>query len=120
MKKIIKLNNEQKLKAIETAEKISKLDPFYTINEIEERYLDLLNDINNRKVILHIEVSRSGINRKMSFYKHNMIINALYHGIVSYEPVKVGGTGMDMVWHLLYTVAKDERLNGACSDYTTI
>lgn len=100
---------------------ISKENKYITLEDVERFYNDLIKDIEDRNIICHIDVSRSGMSRKVGFYKHNLIINAIYNDKCSQDEVKVGGVGMDMVWHVLhYCTGNREDLNGKCSDYHTI
>ena len=84
---------------------------------------------NKQAITLHMKVSSSGMTRHFNFAEHryNMLFNTLYNNKVSYDPVKVGGCGMDMLWHLLYTACERvmekktaSNFNGTCSYITKL
>lgn len=60
------------------------------------------------RTVCHIDVSRSGMTRKFNFDGNlNLLFNVCYSGKRSHEPVRVGGCGMDMHWHLKFTTCED-------------
>jgi hypothetical protein len=97
---------------------------YYNLEDFKADAKAFLKDVKNRQTICHMDVSKSGMNRKFNFDRYNMLLNICYNGKMSFEPVKVQGCGMDMHWHLkfrtceeLYTKKELEKnnLNYACS-----
>lgn len=130
--------NKTKLEAVYKAAYKKNRDAlaYYTLDQFIKGVELLKKDIVNRRIILHVDVSRSGMTRRMNFYNyHNMPLNILYHQTPSFDPVRVGGCGMDMIWHLLYTAmevagcasetikrkdGREESINSLCSRYQTL
>ena len=74
------------------------------IDHILSSYSRLKKAIERKELVCHIRVSQSGMTRWLNFAKnHNFILNFLYNQKGSFDPVKVGGCGMDMGFHLLYS-----------------
>lgn len=112
---------------------------YFEFEDFKRDIKGLLKDIKHRKLYCSLEVSRSGMTRKFGFRSpHNRTLNIIYNNKVSFEPVKVGGCGMDMGFHLLYiftnAVLTEKELekpvrvhksftsswNSLCSDYIVI
>lgn len=132
---MIKLNKKE----IENLKKIflvSKYGGVYrTREDFQEEFLIVCNQFinqlekfQNRKykesIVLSIQVSKSGMSREFNFANtsYNLIFNIIYNNKISYEKVKVGGCGMDMLWYLLHTTAqtitKRKDYNATCSYIT--
>lgn len=97
---------------------------YYSFESFKEDARDFLKDVKKGKTVYHIVVSRSVMSRKFNFYKYNNLLNLVYNEVFSWDPVKVGGCGMDMHWHLKYSVCEalftkkeieKHSLNSACS-----
>ena len=131
----MKATKKETANLTEIYNKLVKKDPkafeFWSVEGFIESCFDLIEDIKNRKIILHVDVSQSGMTRKMNFKSHNFIINCLYNNNATWDPVRVGGCGMDMIWHTLFTCTQiifngnDKKidkmgLNGKCSGYNTL
>lgn len=103
---------------------------YYTFENFTSGCKALLKDMKNRKVYCSLTVSKSGMSRRFGFKpEYNAVLNIVYNKKLSNEPVKVGGCGMDMGFHLLYTfynavLTKKEidanGWNGLASDYIVI
>jgi len=99
-------------------------DFYYSFEDFINDAKQFLKDICNRDTICHMDVSGSGMNRKFNFVNYNMLLNICYNNKMSFEPVKVGGCGMDMHWHLKYRTCEElftkkeienKQLNYLCS-----
>lgn len=84
-----------------------------------------------RQFIMSMKVSSSGMTRKFNTIRLNMFLNICYDQKATRDKVKVRGCGMDMAWHLLYSVCqkimtskeisnKERSINLLCSDYIII
>jgi CRISPR/Cas system CMR-associated protein Cmr3 (group 5 of RAMP superfamily) len=103
------MKSEKKLLAIfEEAKnnKKTKRDYYYNFNSFQDDCKNFLKDIRNNKVVMAMRVSRSGTMRRFNVNKYNMLLNICYHGKMDWNEVKVGGCGMDMSWHLLFTTCE--------------
>lgn len=77
---------------------------FYAFEDFKGDCKNLLKDMRKRKLYCSLKVSKSGMTRHFGFINpHNRTLNVVYNQKISFEPVKVGGCGMDMGFHLLYT-----------------
>lgn len=114
-------------KLIEKWNKTKKDNEYYTLDNYLKDCQLLLDMIDKRKrITCHIDPSRSGMSRKINFERWiNMVLNIVYNNKQSYEAVKIGGCGMDMLWHLLFRFCENATtskmidkhgLNGKCSD----
>jgi hypothetical protein len=120
------MKNQKQLQAI--CNKLDKKD-YMTFEYFLELIKDFSKDLKKENLIVAMKVSKSGMTRNFSFHKHNGLINAVYHNKLNYGAVKVSGCGMDMLWHLLYTVTQEiftkkeiEKLglNSKCSRYNLL
>lgn len=102
---------------------------FYSFKLFKHDAQQFIKDIKKYKTICHISASKSGMSRTFNYDKYNMLLNICYNKKISWEPVKVGGCGMDMHWYLQFRTCEDlctkaeiEKygLNGACSSGKTI
>lgn len=125
------MNKKKLLQNYETAKgKNPDTVRFYSFNEYIKDLQRLKKDIKDGKIVLHIDPSRSGMSRKMNFLNnYNMCLNITYNQKASFDPVSVGGCGMDMVWHLLFTTLQiawpnleksPHHYNSLCSRVTTL
>ena len=99
-KKLQKLYNEAK--ETEYGKK-----QYYTFESFCNDAKSYLRDIRKYNVVCSMEVSRSGMTRHFNTQHYNGLLNICYNGKLSYDPVKVGGYGMDMHWHLLFRTCED-------------
>lgn len=77
---------------------------FYSFDDFRGDIKELLHDMRKREVYCSLKVSKSGMTRHFGFRtSHNRVLNIIYNDKISLDPVKVGGCGMDMGFHLLYT-----------------
>jgi hypothetical protein len=102
---------------------------YYSFNDFKMNAKQFLKDVKDRSTYCHIDVSRSGMSRKFNFDKYNMLLNICYNQKFSWNPVSVGGCGMDMHWHVkftaceyLFTEKENEKyqLNYKCSSGRTL
>jgi len=109
----------------------AKIDnKYYDFDDFKSGCKSLLKDMQKREVYCSLTVSKSGMTRRFGFKpEYNAVLNIVYNNKLSNEPVKVGGCGMDMGFHLLYTfynqvLTKEEinngGWNGLASDYIVI
>lgn len=111
-------NTKQLQKIYNDAAKLNKDLHYFTFENFKEHAKDFLKDVRNRETICHMDVSRSGMMRRFNFHKFNMLLNILIHKKFSWDPVKMGGCGMDMHWHLKFTACQllltdNESKNGS-------
>jgi hypothetical protein len=96
------MKNKKELKKIYDSVKGDKT--YYSFDLFTGDIKELLKDMKKREVFCSLKVSKSGMTRHFGFkLSHNRILNFIYNDKISNEPVKVGGCGMDMGFHLLYT-----------------
>lgn len=115
------MTKQEKQTVLKAYRVINKGNSHIELEDVERFYKALIKDIKNRNIIVHIDVSKSGMSRKAGFYKHNLIINAIYAEKYSVEAVKIYGCGMDMIWHVLfYCTGNNDKMKSLCSDYHTI
>ncbi len=103
-KNIIKL--EAIFKKAKSENKYITSDTFIkACGQLEQHF----KDYNARKknvspLYVHMDVSRSGMMRTFNFMdNYNLVANVIMKKKVSFLPVKIGGCGMDMLWHTLFT-----------------
>ena len=80
---------------------------YYSFENFKEDAKLFLKEVRNRNMICSMEVSRSGMTRKFNTRHYNMLLNICYNAKVSWDTVKVGGCGMDMHWHLIFSTCED-------------
>lgn len=118
-------------KLIEKWDKTKKDNEYYTLDSYLKDCQRLLDMIDKRKTIYcHITPSVSGMSRRINFDSWvNCVLNIVYNNKMSWEEVKIGGCGMNMLWYLLFrfcetaTTSKmidKHGLNGKCSDVTRL
>jgi hypothetical protein len=97
---------------------------YYSFEDFTNDAKAFIKDVKKRNTICTIKASRSGMSRKFNFDRYNMLLNICYNQKFSFDPVAVGGCGMDMHWHLKYStcealLTKNEiekhRINLLCS-----
>lgn len=98
--------------------------PYYSFEDFKSNARDFVKDCRERTTFCAIKASKSGMSRKFNFHKYNMLLNIVFNEKFSWDPVYVGGCGMDMHWYLKYSVCKElctkeelnkHNLNSACS-----
>jgi len=120
-------NNKKLLEIYNNAKGDNK---YYTFDDFKQGCKDLLRDMRKRELYCSLKVSNSGTTRHFGFKRpYNMVLNVVYNDKFSYETIRVGGCGMDMGFHLLYTfynavlTKKDIEkygYNSLASDYIVI
>ena len=97
---------------------------YYGFEDFKTDAKNFIKDIKKSQVVAGMYVSRSGMMRKFNLERYNMLCNICYNQKKSWDSVKVGGCGMNMWWHLLFSTCevlttKGEidkySLNGRCS-----
>jgi len=96
------MKNDKKL--IEIFNNAKNQSEYYTFEDFKKGVKNLLKDMKKRNVYCSTTVSKSGMTRHFGFIKeYNAVLNIVYNDKLDFEAVKVGGCGMDMGFHLLYT-----------------
>ena len=121
------MKSDKKLTEIYNKSKVKDL--YYSFNEFKNDAKLFIKTIKKEDFICSMDVSRSGMQRKFNTTHFNAVLNICYNGKFTYDKVKVGGCGMDMLWNLLYRTCQDLctkkeveewKLNNKCSRYTII
>ena len=116
------MKSKKKLKAVYDRAKGD--DSYYSFEDFVNDAKFYLKLIKAGEFVTSMVVSRSGMTRHFNTLHHNMFLNICHNGKYSWKPVRVGGCGMDMHWHLLFRACQDVatvgemdkyRLNGKCS-----
>jgi len=98
---------------------------YYSFEDFKCNVKSFIKDVKKGNTYCGMYVSKSGMLRKFNFDKYNMILNICNHKLYSWEPVKMGGCGMDMHWYCKFNTIRDlctkkeiEKyyLNFACSN----
>ena len=79
---------------------------YYSLEDFTNDAKSYLKDIKKHNVICSMQVSRSGMTRRFNTQHYNMLLNICYNQKFTWDEVKVGGCGMDMHWHLLFTTCE--------------
>jgi len=90
---------------------------YYQFERFKSDVKDFLKDIKNYKVICSMTVSRSGMTRHFNFDSYNMLLNICYNQKNNWGNVRVGGCGMDMLWHLLFSTCEKVETRGKLDKY---
>lgn len=85
----------------------AKGNPYYSFECFTNDARNFIKAIRKRAIVSSIQVSRSGMMRKFNVNKYNLLLNTVYNSKMSHDPVRVSGCGMDMYWHLLYSVCEN-------------
>lgn len=103
---------------------------FYDFNDFVRNSKSLIEDIKKENVYCSLKVSKSGMTRHFGFkINYNVILNIVYNKKISNDPVKIGGCGMDMGFHLLYSFCnavmtekeiEKYEINSKCGRYNVI
>lgn len=118
------MKNVKKLLEYYTEAKGDKM--YYSKKDFLSDIKDFINRIKKENIIASVNVSRSGMTRRLNTNKDNLILNIFYNKKYSYEPVKINGCGMDMLWYLLYSTCqniftekelKKYSINSKCTRY---
>ena len=97
---------------------------YYDFDRFKEDVKNFLKDIKKNQVVTSMKVSRGGMTRHFNTNGYNMLLNVCYNQKRSNDPVKVGGCGMDMMWHLFFRTCEmvgtkgengEHFLNSKCS-----
>jgi hypothetical protein len=95
------MKSDKKLQAI--FDKRKGENRYYGFEDFKKDARNYLKDIKKGNVVCSMTVSRSGMLRHFNTLHYNMLLNVCYNNKMSWDSVKVGGCGMDMHWHLLYS-----------------
>lgn len=95
---------------------------YYSADDYINDCKNFIKDIKKRNVIMSMQVSKSGTVRMFNSLHYNMLLNIIYNNKMTWDKVKVGGCGMDMQFHLLFTVCShivgyekaNVKLNSMC------
>lgn len=79
---------------------------YYDLDTFHRDAKRFLADIRSCNITASMKVSSSGMTRRFNTLRYNMLLNVVYNEKYSWDPVKVGGCGMDMYWNLLYTTCE--------------
>lgn len=109
------MKSKKELRAIFDRAKVK--NEYYTFENFKRDCKSFLRDIKNREIVASMEVSRSGMLRKFNTRHHNALLNICYNQKYTWEPVRVGGCGMDMWWHLLFVTCETIATKQECEKY---
>ena len=104
------MKSDKKLKVIFEAAKND--NGYYTFELFKKDAKSFLKDIKKYNVYTSMKVSRSGMTRHFNTSKYNILLNICYNQKISSDPVKVGGCGMDMMWHLFFRTCENLETEG--------
>lgn len=103
------MKSDKKLQALfESAKDPEGIKQYCDFQTFKRNCKEFVKDCRNWSTCCSMYVSKSGMLRKFNFSKaFNSVLNVCYHGKYSHEPVRVGGCGMDMHWHLKYRACEE-------------
>ncbi len=88
-------------------------DIYYNKDDFLKDCKQFAREFDKKNIVLAMKVSRSGMTRHFTGLLpwQNTVMNIIYNNKISNKPVKVGGCGMNMHRHLLYSVIQEIRKN---------
>lgn len=90
---------------------------YYTFEYFVSDAKRFIKDIRKGRVIASMKVSRSGMTRHFNTKGYNNFLNICYNQKLDWQPVRVGGCGMDMWWYLLFTACESVATKGEVEKY---
>jgi hypothetical protein len=95
-------------KELEKLFKLAKGDnPYYGFESFLHDAKGFIKDVRFGSTICSIKAAPSGMSRKFNFDKYNMLLNICQNQKLSWDPVYIGGCGMDMHWYLKFRACED-------------
>ena len=90
---------------------------YYTFNNFLIDAKNFIDDVKKERIICSMKVSRSGMMRRFNFQRYNMLLNICYNHKINWDAVRVGGCGMNMFWHLLFSTCERLMTNKELDKY---
>jgi hypothetical protein len=114
-----------------TKNKYYSFDNFKSDIKLFSKFFRYRKYSSNNRIVLSCIPSRSGMSRIMNFYPKyiNVLVNICIKNKVSFDSMRIGGCGMDMIWNTLYVTCshlfttkemEEWGVNSKCSDYVIL